>query len=195
MKKFNKHMPYKTDIPLIIIACVIALFIPLGGSPIFFIISISLLGMGVSCLMFVPMTLQPDLTDVDELISGKRREGICSGLSTLGRKVSQGLAFWVSGAILSASGLSADTPENVVRTAQAMMGVKIIYSIIPIALSVLIIIVSYTYKINAANHTMIKEKIAIKRQKGYTEMSSDEIKECEKITGMNFDKLWIAKKD
>ena len=75
-----------------------------------------------------------------------------------------GISFLGLGRDIVGVGIKRGHPENVVRTAQAMMGVKIIYSIIPIALSVLIIIVSYTYKINAANHTMIKEKsISAKR--------------------------------
>lgn len=193
MKKYHKHMPYKVDIPLIIIACAIALFIPANSSAIPFIISISLLGMGVSCLGFVSMALLPDLTDIDEMISGRRREGICAGLSTMGRKVSSGVSMFVSGVVLSAFGLNADRPSDAVQTTQTMWGVKIVYAVIPIICSILIVMIAFTYRVNRANHTMIKLKIAKKHLEGSVQLSEAEQKECEGLSGMKYDDLWIAK--
>ena len=192
MKKYNKHMPYKVDIPLIIGAAIIALFIPLNSSAAPFIASICLLGMGMSCLGFVPMTLLPDLTDVDELIFGKRREGLCAGLATLGKKVSNGLSIFLTGIILAAFGLSSDAPENAVQTLSTMWGVKIVYAVIPIVFAILILVVAMTYKVKQTNHDMIKSKIALKKLNGFVELTDAEKKECEAISGMAYEKLWIA---
>lgn len=195
MKKYNKHMPYKVDIPFIILAGIIALFIPPNSSAIPFIISILFLGVGVSCLGFVPMVLLPDLTDIDELISGKRREGICSGLSTLGRKVASGVSMLITGIILAAFGLNADRPSDAIQTTSTMWGVKIVYSVIPIVFCVIILLIVMTYRINQKNHTMIKEKIREKRLNGFATLSEEEKRECERLSGIRYENLWIAKSD
>jgi oligogalacturonide transporter len=195
MKKYSKHMPYKVDIPLIILACAVGLFIPEGSSAIPFIISISFLGMGVSCLGFVPMSLLPDLTDVDEMIYGKRREGICSGLATLGKKVASGVSMLVTGVILAAFGLDAERPEAAAQTASTMWGVKIVYAVIPIVFATLILLISYTYKVDSKNHNMIKTIIAKRREEGYAELTDSEKKECEALSGISYEKLWIATRE
>ncbi len=193
MKKFSKQMPYITDIPLIILACIIGLFIPLRSCALPFIISISLLGMGMSCLGFVPMALLPDLSDIDELIFGTRREGLCAGLATLIRKISGGISIFVTGLILSAHGLKADRPDSVTQTAREMWGVKIIYAIIPIICCIIILIIVRSYRLNQNNHSMIKEIIAEKRLKGKVSLSEEQIKECEMVSGLPYEKLWISK--
>ena len=192
MKKFNKHMPFKVDMPLIILAGVIGLLIPAGGSPVLYIISIAFLGMGVSCLAFVPMTLFPDITDVDEAICGRRREGIAAGLSTFIRKINGGITTFLAGLILSASGLDPSKPETAVRTTQTMWGVKIIYSIIPIIACVIILFIVRTFKIDRYSHGVLKKAIKTKHEQGYVELTPEEEKMCEEMAGLPYEKLWLS---
>ncbi|MGI6214000.1 MAG: MFS transporter [Christensenellales bacterium] len=193
MKKFNKHMPYKVGVPVLILACSIALFIPIGGAAWIFIISISFLGIGVSSLAFVSMTLFPDITDVEEAISGKRREGLMAGLSTFIKKVNAGIASFIAGGILSLVGLDSSKPEQAVRTIKTMWGVKIIYSVIPIIAAVILLAITRTFKLDNYSHTLIKKAIGEKREKGYTTLSDKEAQLCAGLCGLAPDKIWLLK--
>lgn len=55
-----------------------------------FITNCMLIGAGVSAGVVIPWTILPFTTDVDELITGKKRAGIYSGAMTLIRKLIQG---------------------------------------------------------------------------------------------------------
>jgi len=191
MKKFNKHMPYKVCVPILMLACIIALFIPPEGSPWVFIVSISFLGIGVSALGFVPMTLFADITDVDEAISGQRREGLMAGLSTFIKKVNSGIASFVAGLILSAFGLKPSDPSKAIRTIQTMWGVKIVYSIIPILASIILLLIARTFKIDNYSHTLIQKAIKEKHTQGYATLTEAEQDTCKQVCGLPQEKIWL----
>jgi Na+/melibiose symporter-like transporter len=196
MKKYNKHRPYLLDIPLIAASCIIVLFIS-PATPIWlFLIAMALAGAGSSCLGFIPMALLPDLADVGELIYGERREGVSAGLNTLGRKIVAGLTSALLGLLLGAFGLNAEDLSQTAATASphALLVLKIMYSVLPILACAGMILISRSYKLNRARHDMIKRIIAEKRENGFAALTDAEIKDCESVTGLPFEKLWIAEK-
>ncbi len=193
MKKYNKHRPYLLDIPLIIVSAVIALFVTPNTPVWVFLISVAFLGAGTSCLNFVPMTLLPDLSDVDEIIYGKRREGINAGLTTMGKKIVSGFAITVFGLILEAFGLETDKASPEMATSSSMFAIKIMYSIIPIIFCIAMIIVSKTYALDESSHNIIKRLIKEKREKGSILLTDKEKQICEKVTGKKVDELWLTK--
>lgn len=195
MKKFNKHRPYIIDIPLIIVSAVLALFVNPNTSVWVFLASVSFLGAGTSCLGFVPMTLLPDLADVDELIYGKRREGINAGLTTMGKKIVSGLAITVFGLILGAFGLDTKDPGQSVADGGALIAIKIMYSVIPIVFCSIMIIISKRYALNELSHNRIKTLIKLKKENGFIPLTKEDILVCEKLTGKPINELWIAGKE
>ncbi len=198
MKKISKHFPYLVDIPLLVIGCGMCCFIT-SATPVWvFLVASCFIGAGVSCLGFVPNTLLPDLSDVDELIYGKRREGTNAGLVTLGKKIVSGLTITLFGIILGLFGFdtgasSSLTPEQ--STSGAMIAVKLMLCAIPVIAGVVMIIVSRTYGLNGKSHGMIKAAIADKRATGKTELSEEDRKTCEKLTGLPYQSLWISEAD
>lgn len=193
MKKYNKHRPYLLDIPLIIVASLIALFITTSTPIWVFLIAVSFLGAGVSSLGFVPMTLLPDLADVDELVYGKRREGINAGLTTMGKKIVAGLALTLFGAILQAFGLETDKASPELATVGTMIAIKIMFSIIPIIFCTIMIIISKSYPLDEKAHNTIKSLLNRKRDNGIVVLNQEEIEICEKVTGKRAEELWITK--
>jgi len=191
MKKYNKHMPYKVCVPILMLACAIALFIPVDSPSWIFIVSISLLGIGVSALGFVPMTLFADITDVDEAISGQRREGLMAGLSTFINKVNIGIASFVAGLILSTFGLDPSNPEKAMRTTGTMWGVKIVYSIIPIVASIILLVIASTFKVDNYSHSLIKRAVKEKHEQGYATLSPQEQQTCQDVCGLPQEKIWL----
>ncbi|MFA7663944.1 MAG: MFS transporter, partial [Clostridia bacterium] len=194
MKKKNKHRPYLIDIPLIMVACIIILFIN-NTTPIWILfIAVSFLGAGVSCLGFVPMTLLPDLSDVDELIHGKRREGVNAGLTTLGKQIVSGLAITVYGFVLEGFGLDTSIASPEAATQSSILAIKIMYCIIPIFFGIIMILISISYPLNKNTHDTIKKLISKKKSGEDYLITIEEKNICEKLTGLKYEELWVSKK-
>ncbi|MDR2090138.1 MAG: MFS transporter [Clostridiales bacterium] len=194
MKKRNKHRPFLVDLPLLAIGSLIVFFITPDAGIIFYFIAVAFIGAGVSCLNFVPNSLMPDLADVDELVSGIRREGANAGLVSLGRQVAQGAAFLVCGAALFAFGLSdetAATPEK--ATALSLASLKIMLCVIPVIGGAVMFAISKTYGLTPETHALIKTKIQEKRTAGQTALSPSDKHTFSSVTGLPADDLWISK--
>lgn len=194
MKKYNKHRPYLIDLPLIAVFSVMVLFIGPNSSPWWYLAASVFCGMGSSCLAFVPYTLLPDLSDVDELINGKRREGVSAGLFTMGRKIVGGLSLTLFGIILKVFGLDSESISPETIAPNAIIAVKTMLCVVPIICSVIMIIISRTYNLDAKAHRKIKEAIAIKKQYGFVELPEEDLQLFERITGFKRDELWITKR-
>jgi GPH family glycoside/pentoside/hexuronide:cation symporter len=151
------------------------------------------MGAGSSCLGIVPSTLMPDLTDVDELTFGKRREGECGGLITLGKQITQGVAFLVFGFILTAFNLNEDAATTADANPSTLAAVKVMLCILPILSGIIMFLISRTYNLDAKRHALIKQRIAEKREKISVEIPENERKIFAEITGMDYNDLWIAK--
>lgn len=197
MKKYNKHRPYLIDIPLIIVSCVLILFIS-STTPVWvFLIAMVFLGAGTSCLGFVPMTLLPDLADIDQLIYGLRREGSSAGLTTMGKKFVSGIAITIFGLILGVFGLKTDggSQSAVAANGMAILAVKIMFCIIPIIMCSFMLIISRSYKLDEKRHTIIKSLLKRKEQGETITLTEQEIFICEMVSGKKISELWIAQKE
>jgi GPH family glycoside/pentoside/hexuronide:cation symporter len=193
MKKRNKQFPLKVDLPILFAGLAIFLFVD-SSTPFWVaLIGLILIGAGSSCLGIVPSTLMPDLTDVDELTFGKRREGECGGLITLGKQVIQGVAFLVFGFILAAFNLNEDTATTADANPATLTAVKIMLCILPILSGIVVFLISQTYNLDAERHALIKRRIAEKREKNTVEIPENERKIFAEIIGMDYNDLWIAK--
>ncbi len=194
MKKYNKHRPYLIDLPLIAVFSIIVAFLGPDTSPWWYLAACVFGGMGSSCLAFVPYTLLPDLSDVDELINGKRREGVSAGLFTMGRKIVGGISLTIFGIILKAFGLNADSVSSESMAPNAIIAVKVMLCAVPIICSIVMLFVSRTYNLDAKAHRKIKDAIAYKKQYGFVDLSEDDLALFERITGFSRDKLWITER-
>ncbi|MDR0697213.1 MAG: MFS transporter [Christensenellaceae bacterium] len=194
MKKYNKHRPYLIDIPMLIAAGILILFINATTPLWVFLIAISLLGAGVSCLGFVPSALLPDLADAQELIKGKKNEGVNAGINTFGKQVVGGLSTLVFGIILSAFGLDsvADKISPQDATIEAIWAVKVMLAIVPIVMCVVIFFVSRTYKLDGRAHALIKKLITERHEKGFVNPTEDEKSLLTEITGVSYNSMWIS---
>ena len=130
------------------IAASIAIVFLTPSTPNIIVISIcSLVGVGgAGCNLFSWSAL-PDIADVDELITGRRREGLYSGVSTFLRKLSGGVIVGALGVALDIIGYS----EEAVRTGNIApltdWGIRILFCGIPIAFLILAIVLLRQYKL------------------------------------------------
>jgi len=193
--KVSKHAPFILDLPLLAASGVIVLFMSAGTPVWLFLVSMCLLGAGTSCLKFVPMTLLPDLSDVHEVMYGRRSEGVNAGLNSLGSKISGGLTIALCGFVLGAFNLnSADLSySNEGVSKGALTALKIMFSVLPTLACIGTVIIAKTYRLDKRRSDMLKNVLSEKREKGTVEISDADKIEIEKLTGKKFETLWIAK--
>lgn len=103
------------------------LFVP--GKPYLFIIALPFFSFGIGSLFTLMMSMTSDVMDLDELNSGKRREGVFGAIYWWMVKFGFAIAGLLSGVIMSVVGFDAGAamqPEH------AITGLRIFYSGIPI---------------------------------------------------------------
>ena len=189
--KFGKQLCGKLLGPIMVTGLALALLID-KNTPVWVLyLAAALYCFGFSGVGFVGTNTQPDVTDVDELITGRRREGVISTFTSLIKKTINGLMAAFTGYILGAFGFK--TGENAVQTATGMLGIRFTYSVLPIIFAVLSIIGIYRYKMTKSDHELIKAAIKQKKETGSVDLTPEEKKICSDIAGQKWEDMWIGK--
>ena len=156
---------------------------------------------GMSGLGFVSTNIFPDLTDVDELITGRRREGVIATFSTLIKKSISGVMAALVGFTLQGFGLvTGDTVSDYEKTTgtlfaqtdSAVMGVRICVAVIPIIAAVVALILLKNFRMTKDDHTMIRAAIAIKHKYGSVTLTPEQKERCELISGQKLENTWLG---
>ncbi|MDR7331155.1 MFS transporter [Roseateles asaccharophilus] len=154
-------------------------------------VPIVLAGLGRGTLNFVPWSVYNYLPDVDEAVTGQRREGIFAGVMTLVRKLAQSAAIMASGWIIDWGGYIKTKPgEVVVQTPEAIQTVTLLMVGGPLLMLVLGALASWKFRLNASTHAVLVHEVERLRN-GATEAESDENRKIvEDLTGWSYDQLW-----
>lgn len=154
-------------------------------------VPIVLAGLGRGTLNFVPWSVYNYLPDVDEAVTGQRREGIFAGVMTLVRKLAQSAAIMASGWIIDWGGYIKTKPgEVVVQTPEAIQTVTLLMVGGPLLMLVLGALASWKFRLNASTHAVLVHEVERLRH-GATEAESDENRRIvEDLTGWRYDQLW-----
>ena len=190
--------------PLMVAGLAIGLIMQSGGS--FFWSALMMLSMilypfGMSGLGFVSTNIFPDLTDVDEMITGRRREGVISTFSTLIKKSISGVMAAMVGFTLQGFGLiTGDTVSDYEKStgllfeqsASAVTGVRICVAVIPIVAAIISLILLKRFRMTKDDHTMIRAAIATKHKYGSVTLTEEEKKRCELISGQKLENTWLG---
>ena len=128
------------------------------------------------------------MPDVDEIVTGRRREGAFAGVMTFMRKLLQSAVVFAVGPILDASGLVRNVKiqprARVVNTAVTIMLVG------SLGLMIFGFIVSLRFKLNRDTHTVLMDEIErFKKQPG-TQPTPENRAIVEDLTGWKYEELW-----
>jgi len=134
-------------------------FVPAHNpTPIFVIALLS--GIGVAAIHVIPLALAADVVEIDEQVTGERREGIYFGIVTFTRKVATGLGLFLLGNALSFSGYvaNAQQPES------AISAIRVVVSFGPAIILLVATYVASKYPLTAEEHAVIVEELEAKRE-------------------------------
>lgn len=190
--------------PLMVAGLAIGLIMQPGGSFLWVMLmmaSMLLYPFGMSGLGFVSTNIFPDLTDVDELITGRRREGVISTFSTLIKKSISGVMAALVGFTLQGFGLvTGDTVSEYekatgnlfTQTDSAVWGVRICVAVIPIIAAIIALVLLKNFKMTKDDHTMIRAAVATKKKYGSVTLTDEQKKRCELISGQKIENTWLG---
>ena len=180
----SKQTPAKIELPFIVLALLVSFFVKPGSLVYIFY------NFGLAGVSSVTSNILPDVTDVDEMISGERREGKIATFSTLVRKIVSGLAAAVTGLILGAFGFDAGATA---QTPTAIFGVRFTYAVLPIALITGSIITAHRYQMEKSDHALIRRAIREKHETGEVSLTDGEKQICARIAGLRWEDMWIGR--
>ncbi|KQM41341.1 MFS transporter [Sphingomonas sp. Leaf10] len=155
-------------------------------SPLIYL-AIGLAGLGRGALNYIPWATYNYMADVDEIVTGQRREGSFAGVMTFVRKATQAAAVAGVGLIIQAggfvSGAQTQTPEAV-NTIALLLGVG--------TLSVLTagILVSLRFRLDPTTHAILMEEIERLRTGDTTPPDPQHKAVVEDLSGWSHDRLW-----
>ncbi len=150
---------------------------------------------GMSGIGFVCNNVFPDLTDVDELITGRRREGVVSTCNTMVKQVTGGINTFIVTLILGGFGLDtkAENTEFVEQSDAAIFGIRLCVAVIPMVCALISYILLRNFKMTKDDHTMIRAAIATKHKYGSVTLAPEEKAKCEELTGQKLKDTWLGR--
>ena len=120
-------------------------------------------GLGFGATLALPSAIQADVIDYDELLTGKRREGLYIGIWSIAKKVAAAVGVGVSLAFLGKAGYE----PNVAQSAKVVMTLRILYAIVPCLCNIVALLVALAYPLDANAHRAIRDGVA-RRHRGQT---------------------------
>lgn len=189
--------------PFMIIGLAIGLVVQAsqpGTSKATFMLILMIMGVifypfGMSGIGFVCNNVFPDLTDVDELITGRRREGVVSTCNTMVKQVTGGINTFIVTLILGGFGLdtSSEATEFVEQPASAITGIRLCVALIPMVSALISYILLRKFEMTKDDHTMIRAAVATKHKYGSVTLTDEERKRCEILSGQKLENTWLGK--
>jgi oligogalacturonide transporter len=144
-------------------------------------------GLGRGALNYIPWSVYNYMPDVDEIVTGRRREGAFAGVMTFVRKVMQSLAIFIATQVLNFVGLIPKTmnqPRSVVTTVVAIVAVA------PLAIMLFGFLVSLRFRLNSETHTVLMNEIERFKSQPGTQPKPENRAIVEDLTGWKYEELW-----
>ena len=136
------------------------LFVP--GKPYLFIFALPFFSFGIGSLFTLMMSMTSDVIDIDELNTGKRREGIFGAIYWWMVKFGLAIAGLLSGLILSFVAFNSGAAS---QTAQSMFELRLFFSGIPILGTLLAIWVMRDYDVTEEKAREISAELGKRKNK------------------------------
>lgn len=150
-------------------------------------IAIGLLGLGRGALNYIPWATYNYMADVDEIVTGERREGSFAGVMTFVRKATQALAVAAVGLLMDAGGFvpkAAQQSEHAISVLAAILGAG------TIGVLIVGILVSFKFRLEPRTHAVLMNEIEHLRAGADTPTSEQSRAVVEDLTGWRYDQLW-----
>lgn len=137
----------------------IGFFISPGNMSLVYVLVI-LMALGTCAVYQIPWSMIPDCVDVNELVSGKRTDGVIFGFIAFFQKVAGAVAVAVVGVALSAIGYV----EGAAQSEATLNGLKCLYAFACGGIFLISVLVVMRYPLSKERHDKVLESIQCKKQ-------------------------------
>jgi len=135
------------------------LFVP--GKPYLFLFALPFFSFGIGGLFTLMMSMTADVCDLDELNSGKRREGVFGAIYWWMTKFGFAIAGLLSGLIMA---LVNFTPDAASQPEGAITGLRLFYTFFPIVGTLISMWVMWDYDLTEEKAKEIRVKLAERKE-------------------------------
>ena len=185
-QKSGKKVPGIIAASVWIIANILIFSFTTATPDILVVAACALIGVGAAGCNMVSWSILPDISDVDELMTGRRREGLYSGVSTFLRKLSGGIAVGTIGLMLDLvrydeAVVAAGNTEPI-----TFYGIKLMFCLLPALFLIGMLIVIKGYRLGK-NEFIVLHRIlgTLRAGEARDQISKEHLQICEVISGMD----------
>lgn len=142
---------------------------------------------------FAIETIQPDITDVDELITGRRREGVIATFRSFVSKTINSFMTGILGTTLNkVFQYDVTRKEPQFQSPRTVFGVRLIFTYLPILFGVLTWILVNKFTMTKTDHEEIQRVIKERRETGNVTITPEQKARLEIIAGQKWENMWIG---
>ncbi|MGQ3054605.1 MAG: MFS transporter [Roseateles sp.] len=145
-------------------------------------------GLGTGGVYYIPWTVYTFLADVDEVLTGRRREGIYAGAMTFAGKITRSIIVFAMGWLLGQFGFLSGQAAQPDTAVNAIVG---IFTLGVIALGLGGVYYTYQMKLDRKNHALLLQEIArIKAGGRIADAPAEARAVAEELTGWKYEQCW-----
>ena len=160
-KKMGKKKAFMISQSISLIGYILLYFLFIPGKPWMYIIALPFFSFGIGSLFTIMMSMTADVIDIDEINTGKRREGIFGAIYWWMVKVGFGIAGALSGVIISVVGFNPDL--SAIDQQSAVEGLHAFFCFFPMGGTILAMFVMRNYSITEEKSKEISAILAKRR--------------------------------
>ncbi|MCC7361218.1 MAG: MFS transporter [Anaerolineales bacterium] len=125
-------------------------------------------GAGLSVAYLIPWSMLPDVIELDELETGRRREGIFYGVFVFLQKLGLAVGMFLSGQVLGLNGYIRAVPGQPppIQPESALTAIRVLVGPVGAAILLFSFVAVYLYPITQARHQAIQAQLAARRATG-----------------------------
>jgi GPH family glycoside/pentoside/hexuronide:cation symporter len=156
-KKLGKKKAFMVSQSISLVGYIMLYFLFIPGKPWMYIIALPFFSFGIGSLFTIMMSMTADVIDVDELNTGKRREGIFGAIYWWMVKVGYGIAGALSGVIITIVGFNSDLATTDQQA--AVDALHAFFCFFPMIGTILAMLIMRNYSITEERATEIRAEL------------------------------------
>jgi GPH family glycoside/pentoside/hexuronide:cation symporter len=161
-KVIGKHKTFLIAQSFSLIGYILMWFLFVPGKPWLYIIALPFFSFGIGSLFTIMMSMTADVIDIDELNTGKRREGIFGAIYWWMVKFGFAIAGGLSGLMIAVVGFDAGLPTT--DQQGAVDGLHAFFCFFPMAGTILAIAIMWSYDLTEEKALEIRAAIDAKKE-------------------------------
>lgn len=159
VNKMGKNKAYALGLVIACAGLLSSFFLPNSTTMLIYAIAF-VTGLGFSSQWVCPHSMLPDVVEYDELATCERREGIFYGMWGMTGKVTGALGVAICGWGLKIFGYV----EGVQQTATSLMGIRLMFSVLPAVLLLICVPMLMKYPITRETHAQVVAELEKRKQ-------------------------------